>query len=106
MNGSPQAHLQLRTCVRPLLQRAWTRRIDGSSTQPQDPQLNDKGEAGVFPRAQRNAFVLDAAQELLSRSRVGYLHACVLACRAACAFTKPPWLQTASSSRIDRCPQP
>jgi hypothetical protein len=45
------------------------------------------------PRAQRNAFVLDAAQELLSRSRVGRLHACTLACRAACAFFKIPWLR-------------
>ena len=62
-------------CVRTLFGWTWPEGVDYLTPKMQDPQLNDKGEAGVPPRAQRNAFVLDAAQELLSRSRVGHLHA-------------------------------
>lgn len=36
----------------------------------QNPQLNDKGEAGVPSRASRNTLVLDAARELLPHARV------------------------------------
>lgn len=41
-----------------------------ASSCDQDPQLNEKGEAGIPGRAARNAFVLDAARELLPHAQV------------------------------------